>query len=496
MGSEAFFLSASADRFRNEPAVISRDCNLTFSELDLRVGRVAARLKEIGVQSGMHVALLTPNDWQSLVVMLSVLRSGAVACFLNVRNPAATIESQLRALNCEILACPSNARREKIAAFNLKNGETFPNHDSGVQLLETDDLVTCDNEPLTPGESVWDSNAPATIVFTSGSTHEPKAVVHSSANHIANATASNGLHALVPGDRWLLSLPIYHVGGLGILFRCLMAGATIVLPVPGESFACALEAHAITHASLVPTQLKRLLQEDKSSRKYDSLKCLLTGGGATPDVLIEHALDEGLPVYKTYGMTETSSQVTTVDPGVCHDKRFTSGRALPCSTIRIATDGELMIRGSSLCLGYFDGSGIHPVSDEQGWFASGDIGQLSADGYLSITGRKDSCFISGGENINPEEIEVALLALDQVSQAVAVPVDDKDFGQRPVAFVDSQHGDIDDAALRASLERTLPRFKIPVCFHPWPEKKNIGFKANREDFKRFAAELAGVVYHK
>ena len=496
MDSETFFLTASADCFRHEPAVISYDSSLTFSELELCVGRVAARLKEIGVKSGMRVALLTPNDWKSLVIMLSVLRSGAVACLLNVRNPAVIIESQLKALNCGILACPSNARRDTIVAFNCNADEMFPSDDSGLQLLETDDLINCCNEPLASGERVWDSSAPATIVFTSGSTCEPKAVVHSCANHMANASASNDLHALIPGDRWLLSLPMYHVGGLGIVFRCLLAGATIVLPAPGESLACVLEAHAITHVSLVPTQLKCLLQEDVSSRKYDSLKCLLTGGAATPDVLIAHALDEGMPVYKTYGMTETSSQVTTVDPGAYRDKRFTSGRALPCSTIRIATDGELMIRGASVCLGYSVGSGIHPVSDDQGWFASGDIGIFDPDGYLNIRGRKDRRFISGGENINPEEIEVALLALDQVSQAVAVPVDDKDFGHRPVAFIDTQYGGIDDVSLRTSLERTLPRFKIPVCFYPWPKKEKLGFKANREDFKRVAEELAQIAQNK
>jgi O-succinylbenzoic acid--CoA ligase len=492
MGSETVFLTSSVGQFQHEPVIVSRDCSMTFAELDLRVGQVTARLQENGVRRGTHIALLTPNDWQSLVITLAILRAGAVACLLNVRNPAATIESQLKALNCKLLACPSIARRDAIAAFDSNTGALFPSDDSAVQLLETDTLVDCGNEPLNFCGQAWDPNGPATILFTSGSTHEPKAAVHSCANHVANATASNGVHALASGDRWLLSLPMYHVGGLGIMFRCLLAGAAIVLPVPGESLASALEAHGITHASLVPTQLKRLLQDHVSTRKYELLRCMLIGGAATPDAMIEQALEEGLPVCKTYGMTETSSQVATVAPGDLHDKRFTSGRALSCSTIRVATDGEVMVRGASVFLGYFDGDGIHPMSDEQGWFATGDIGQIDVDGYLNVTGRKDSRFISGGENVNPEEIEVALLALDHILQAIVTPIDDKDFGQRPVAFVDSQHGKIDDAAIRTSLEKILPRFKIPVCFHPWPERKVMGFKANREDFKRIAAQLARI----
>jgi len=490
MGSKPFFLSESARRFSDEPAVIAGDCCLTFAELDMRVGQAAARLQEKDLRKWAHIALLSQNDWQSLVVMLAIMRSTAVACPLSVRNPAATLQLQLKTLKCAALVCPAIARRDGIVAFTGETGAAFPGDEPAVQLLESDALAERGNAPRSFRDCAIDPDRPATILFTSGSTREPQPAVHSCANHLANAAAANEIHALGPGDRWLLSLPMYHVGGLAIMFRCLLAGAAIVLPVPGKSLTAALGTNTATHVSLVPTQLKRLLEVSSITGEGNALRCMLLGGAATPDALIEQALARGLPVFKTYGMTETSSQVATVDPGAPREKRFTAGRALSCSSLRVAADGELLVRGDSLFLGYFDGSGTRSQADEQGWFASGDIGHMDLDGYVSVTGRKDSRFISGGENIHPEEIESALLALEQVTQAVVVPVDDKDFGQRPVAFVECRLGKIGDAGLRSSLERTLPRFKIPHQFHPWPVREVTGFKANREDFRQVAARLA------
>jgi O-succinylbenzoate-CoA ligase len=315
----------------------------------------------------------------------------------------------------------------------------------------------------------FQDDQPATIIFTSGSSGVPKAALHTLGNHIHNARASNRNIPIGPGDRWLLSLPLFHVAGLGVLFRCLLGEGTVAVPDPDEDLLTALRRYEVTHVSLVATQLQRLLAEEGGPETLKGLKAILLGGSAVPATLVRQAHDLGLKIATTYGLTETASQMTTTRPGDTLEALLTSGRPLTPGTIRTATDGAIQVRGETLFAGYVEGDRLdRPVSTE-GWFDTGDLGAFDDEGCLHVQGRKDNLFISGGENIQPEEVEEALCRLPGVAQAIVVPVEDAEFGHRPVAFLrfESEEG-MAGADVNAELAEILSAYKIPVAYHPWP----------------------------
>lgn len=278
----------------------------------------------------------------------------------------------------------------------------------------------------------------ATYLLTSGTTATPKIACHSFANHIYSALGSNKILPLLPTDRWLLSLPLFHIGGIQILFRCFLAGCSVALD----------EVEGITHYSYVPTQLYRLLK----GKIPAPIKGILLGGAPIAPALFEQALALGLPVFPSYGMTEMTSQITT-NTSLRHKLHF--GKPLPFREVKIAADGEILVRGETLFQGYLNQENI------DGWFATKDLGKWDEDNNLCFLGRKDKLFISGGENIQPEEIENALLEHPRILEAKVVPVEDKEYGARPVAYV---RGDVDKKELEHFLRERLPSYKIPLFF--------------------------------
>lgn len=309
----------------------------------------------------------------------------------------------------------------------------------------------------------------ATVLFTSGSTARPKAVVHDLNAHLMSARGSNDNIRLGAGDRWLVSLPLYHVGGLAILFRCREAGAEAVLRDPERTFDEQITRDGITHLSLVPTQLQRLLD---GGADLSSLNAILLGGAVIPPNLIERALAAGLPLHTTYGMTETASQVTTTRPGADLAELATAGSILAHRELSFAGE-QILVRGPVRFLGYVGGGRLDPDA----WFETGDTGYLDELGRLCVTGRLDNQFISGGENIHPEPIERALLACSGVHRAVVVPRNDPTYGKRPVAFVDATSFTPEDWTTQ--LQATLPGFKVPDAFFPWPTDLPDGLKIPR-----------------
>lgn len=439
---------AMAEAHPERIALVAPERTMTYRQLDAWVEGTARRLEERIPEAKMSVALSLPNGWPFLVFLLAMMRADRVACLLHRRAP----EARLPAL------------MQTAGASTLITDLAWGTVTKGVTVLAPERLLATSNQ--TPDARSIAADQPATVVFTSGSSGEPKAALHTYGNHHYNALGSNENIALAPGDRWLLALPLYHVGGLGIVFRCLLAGATIVLADPGASLASLVARYQITHLSVVPTQLQRLL--DASPSLLASLKAILVGGSALPAHLLDAALERKLPLHTTYGLTEMASQVTTTPPNASHAPLRSSGRLLPYRELALADDGEILVRGKTLFAGYLDGSVIRQATDDDGWFHTRDLGFLDAAGRLHVSGRKDRQFISGGENIQPEEIERALCQLEGVRQTVVVAVPDATYGQRPVAFVRADGG-IHEAAWREALADFLPRFKIPDAFLPWPE---------------------------
>ncbi|MES3630053.1 MAG: o-succinylbenzoate--CoA ligase [Longimonas sp.] len=342
-------------------------------------------------------------------------------------------------------------------------------------------------EPRPDASRAWRSTSPrtipvqamqgdATVIFTSGSTGRPKGVVHTWRAHLYSARGAARALPLRATDCWALSLPLYHIGGLAIVIRAALAGASVaILDDPVRDWA----VRRITHGSLVATQLKRVLGAIDGGPPR-ALRGLLIGGGPVPEALLDEAYARGWPVHTTYGSTEMASQVTTTPPGASRETLATAGQVLPYRELKISDIGEICVRGATRCRAYLTPEGRTQPFDAQGWLGTGDIGHIDEAERLYVTGRVDHQFISGGENIQPETVERALEALPQVARAVVVSVPDDEFGRRPVAFVEPAPGTaFAPGCYRSGLQGRLARFKHPDRYLLWPNDLPGSMKVDR-----------------
>ncbi|MBU0678536.1 MAG: o-succinylbenzoate--CoA ligase [Verrucomicrobia bacterium] len=434
-------------------ALLQGGTELHYDELDLMVSSTARRLQIAGCEQGERVAILMPNNWQQIVLILALFRVRAVAAPLSIRLPAAAIRK-----------CIDQIGGTKLIAHVEGDGVKAL---EGIDIFLPRDLVDTQfgagHAGLSPRINL---QQPATVIFTSGSTGSSKGVLHTFGNHYYNAHGVNLNFQLRSGDSWMISLPLYHVGGLSILFRCVTSGATIILPGRDEDLAEAIKRTQPTYISLVTAQFQRLLRDSSTIDDMKKMKSILLGGGSVPDSLLQESAALGLRAHTTYGLTEMASQVTTMLPsekGGGHG----AGHLLKHRDMKIQGDGEILVRGQTLFSGYVAGDNLDLPVDEEGWFHTGDLGRLDESDSLYVTGRKDNMFISGGENIHPEIIEGKLMGIGGVAEAIVVPVADDEFGSRPVAFVRCE-AEWNPEVWSKLLEEELPRFMLPVRYIEWP----------------------------
>ncbi|MFT7421978.1 MAG: O-succinylbenzoic acid--CoA ligase, partial [Psychromonas sp.] len=304
------------------------------------------------------------------------------------------------------------------------------------------------------------------IIFTSGSSGQAKAVMHCFSNHYYSALGSKSGIALEAKDRNLLSLPLFHISGFATVIRTMIAGAALVVSAEKLSVSL-LKKEKITHLSLVATQLYRLLSSLYFQAKELSIKHLLLGGSLFSDRLLVQTRQRGFVYHLSYGLSEMSSQVATST----NSKKLL---LLPGQQVKIVNN-EICLRGKMRFAGYFNGDlGSSRLPDNQ-WFCSKDLGALIGN-ELCMSGRTDRLIISGGENIQAEELESVLLNFAHIKQAYVVAVTDPVFGERPAAFIDWQNGEIKQQQLQIYLQDKLSSYKQPVHYFLLPEQT--GFKVS------------------
>ncbi|VTU08550.1 O-succinylbenzoic acid--CoA ligase [Actinobacillus indolicus] len=339
------------------------------------------------------------------------------------------------------------------------------------------DLTAC----ITEFPSSFSLIEPATLTLTSGSSGKPKAVVHSIAQHISSAESVCDFMQFTRENAWLLSLPLFHVSGQGIVWRWLSKGATLYITESKENLWQILSQ--VSHASLVPTQLQRYLSWLGDCHVDQHI---LLGGAVIPKDLIVSAQQRGITTYAGYGMTEMASTICAVKNDVDN-----VGKPLINREVKIV-EGEIWVRGASLALGYWDRGVIIPLTNQEGWFATKDRGQWNHQGKLEVLGRLDNMFISGGENIQPEEIERTLFKSLQLKQIFIVPAYDDEFGERPVAIVEFHEPFNLQAVslLQHFATQHLEKFKQPIRYFPLTDsiKQGSGIKISRKKLKEYVAQ--------
>lgn len=419
-----------------------------------RIDALASGFAAQGVAEGSGVMLRAWNHPQTLLAWLALLQCGARVLPVNPQLPHSLLSTLLPGLTLQFAL--------------TEDGENPYPFLSSLRLQEHEGQHCV----------AWRPQRLCSMTLTSGSTGLPKAAVHTCQAHLSSAEGVLSLIPYAKDDDWLLSLPLFHVSGQGILWRWLYAGARMTVrekqPLEQMLAGC-------THASLVPTQLWRLLVNKASV----SLKAVLLGGAAIPVELTEQAGAQGIRCWCGYGLTEFASTVCAKEADGLGDV----GKPLPGREVKIVND-EVWLRAASMAEGYWRDGQLVPLVNDEGWFATRDRGVLK-EGALTIAGRLDNLFFSGGEGVQPEEIERVLVTHPQVLQAFVVPVEDAEFGHRPVAVVeyDAQATDID---LSEWVKDKLARFQQPVRWLSLPsELKNGGIKISRRALKDWVSSITG-----
>lgn len=457
------------------PAVFLAQQVLGHAELAQRVAGVWDALARRGVSGSRCVAVRASNRIETLLVVLALIESGTPFVPLHPRLTDPEVarlvtDSQATCLLDEDAVSELGRERPREAA--LARFLTLP-------------------EPM--------EDAPLAILYTSGTSGAPKGAVLSRRAFVASARSSAANLGWDDGDRWLLCLPLCHIGGLSIVTRCLQARRPLVL-VPRFSTAAVLDAiehDGITLLSVVPTMLRGLLADDAQGL-LRRLRGVLCGGAATPRALYEEAIARGVNVLLTYGLTEACSQVTVHRWNREPRLRSGSGVALPGVELAILDEesdevlppgrpGRIGVRGPALMTGY-----LHRPPLEGRFFDTGDLGQLDEDGALHVLSRRSDLIVTGGENVYPAEVEQALLACPGIAAALVFGVPDATWGARvAAAVVGASAGPIDEAALLRALGERLAPFKRPrlLCqIAALPE-----LPSGKPDRRRAAAELAAML---
>ena len=415
----------------------------TYKDIYGGVLHVASELLPL---ASSRVAILSDNSVTMAIYVLAAMLAHKEVLLLNVHLKPNEIENQLKQLGVTTVLHSQNRRNQ------------LPD---SMCVIEVESLETILSDRVLEDTFDWTFNDTdiAAIMNTSATTGQFKSVPLRWGQIRAHVQASQEVLGKTEQDNWLMVLPLFHVSGLSILMRSLYNGTAItILPKYDEIKVLELiESEKINMMSLVPTILTQL--EPKIT--HHTLRVILLGGEFIPMALIDACEKKSLPIYKTYGMTETFSQSVTFSVFDYPHKRDSVGRPLPGMQVRIDNPdadgvGEIHLTGPMVMTGYIDKEPI------DGDLNTDDIGYVDEDGFVYILNRRKDLIISGGENIYPKELEDLVYTLPSVKECAVVPVPDPKWGQVPALFVAFNDGESMTAdAILSFMTQSLAKYKIP-----------------------------------
>ena len=437
-------------------ALISSSGTYTFDQLRQKVIAIASFLNSQQISTGDRVGILGQNNVDFVINVLALWQISAIPVPLNLRLNESEIEEQLSLANCPTILVQNELHKKVLSTS--KKVIKYP-------VLVIDDYSFAERDEL-------EANDPAVIIFTSGSTTKSKGIILSFNSLYNSAINSNQILRYTHSDRWLASLPFYHIGGFSIITRSLLFGIPLIIPdsLFIEDLTVSLNKWQPTFISLVAAQLKKIVNEGISPNP--ELKNCLIGGGFSDMELIKNAYELGWPVNLVYGSTETSSFVTALLKDEILIKPNSVGRAVPTNRIQISDIdgnelkpfeiGEISVQTNSLMSGYLDEDETNKII-KNGFYYTGDIGYVDEEGYLYIDGRKNYLISTGGENVNPIEIEKVILEHPLIEEAAVFPLKDKDWGEIVAASVvlKSDLSKPSEDELKIFLKGRISGFKIP-----------------------------------
>ncbi len=484
------WLSRQASVLPDHLAVCAEEGQLTYRELFHRAMCTADQLQENGVGPGMHIAVLMKSGFWFVQTVHALIQAEAVLVPINWRLTKAEMLFQMEdASVTHILYDGPFAQMAKDIADHTRRP---------VRILNVTDLVAqADKRSVVERHTTIDLGAVQGVVYTSGTTGFPKGAQVTYRNHLFNTFGVGIQFGLRSSDKWLVPMPLFHVGGLAVLMRSVIYGLTLVIhsTFSASDVNRALDDDGISIVSIVPTMLSRMLSLREGEKYPDSLRVVFLGGSPTPPQLLEQALALEVPIFQSYGLTESDSTVCILDVAEARQKFGSVGKPLLASEVSIwnhdkiiaepNVEGEIIIRGPTVISGYLNRADANETLFVDGWLHTGDMGYLDDTGYLYVLDRRSDLIVSGGENIYPTEIEAVLLAHPNVEAVGVVGRADLEWGQVPVAFVQMRPGThASEAELRCYCYDKLAKYKIPVAFHEMnPLPRNASGKLLRKSLR-------------
>ncbi|MBO0960284.1 o-succinylbenzoate--CoA ligase [Neobacillus sp. MM2021_6] len=444
-------------------AIYFQEKSLTFKELYHCSLDTAGQLQTQGVQKGQFVGVLLKNHLDTVIILFALQIIGVKAVILNNRLTTSELVWQLNDSKAAFLILEE--------AFATKELE----EKAALKAITKEDLFQ-----LKPVEPVIQNEVNlsdiCTIMYTSGTTGNPKGVIQTYGNHWWSSVGSALNLGKMEMDCWLCSVPLFHISGFSILMRSVIYGMPIVLHehFDVEKTIRDIQVKKVTIMSVVGTMLTGIVDALGDRRLPNQFRCMLLGGGPAPLPLLEACVEKDIPVFQSYGMTESSSQIVTLSPEYSLIKLGSAGKPLFPSQLIIVKDngnpaeageaGEITVKGPNVTPGYLYRPKAMEEGFRDGWFYTGDIGYLDAEGFLYVIDRRSDLIISGGENIYPAEIEAVLLAHPAVVEAGVTGVDDVKWGQVPVAFI-VKNNFVSTDELQQFCQKQLAKYKVPKAFY-------------------------------
>ncbi len=448
-------LEMIASAFGDRRAVGTSARGLTYQELYERAGAGAELLRRSGAQ---HLAYVGSSNDAFPVALFAAAWAGVPFLPLNYRVGDEQL-TELFAGHAEVLAITDDDAADRCRPL-------------AATVLSIDEWNAATAEPVVAPPSTTDGDDVAVLLYTSGTTSAPKAVVLRHRHLASYVIGSVEFAGADETDATLVSVPPYHVAGVANVLSNVYAARRIVYlsAFTPEAWLGTVRDEAVSHAMVVPTMLARLVDHlDGGPAAVPSLRSLAYGGARMPITVLDRALDsfDGTDFVNAYGLTETSSTIAVLGPDD-HRARHrldSVGRLVPGIEVDVR-DGEIWVRGEQVS-GEYLGHG-RPV-DPDGWFPTRDRGWVDDEGYLFIEGRSDDTIIRGGENVAPAEVEDVLLTHPAVHSCAVVGLPDEEWGQRIAAAVVLRPGaaaEVDE--LQAWCRATLRSSKTPevIAFRP------------------------------
>ena len=415
----------------------------TYNDIYRGVVHVARKLEPL---QASRIAILSDNSVMMAIYVLATMVVHKELLLLNEHLKPKEIKNQLAQLDVTTVL------------HSVERREQLPNSISTI-VFESLERILSDEEADDTFDWTFEDRDIAVIMNTSATTGQFKSVPLRWGQIRAHVQASKEVLGKTEQDNWLMVLPLFHVSGLSILLRSLYNGTAVtILPKYDKAQVLKLiESENINMMSLVPTILTQL----EPSITHHKLRVILLGGEFIPMALIDACEKKSLPIYKTYGMTETFSQSVTFSVLDYPHKRDSVGKSLPGMQVRIDKPdadgvGEIHLTGPMVMTGYIDKEPI------DGDLNTDDIGYVDEDGFVYILNRRKDLIISGGENIYPKELEDLVYTLPSVKECAVVPVPDPKWGQVPalfVAFYDGESMTADEIV--SFMTKSLAKYKVP-----------------------------------